>query len=511
MTHLFNVIPYVYVCKCRMCAKFLLYVCSAGVARSGHRPCWLLLVRMRYVCVGVVSSAYSSRNMAARNDGAILEKLMQHAEYAQKSEEELRELACNLTDFDSVFRRFRHLLEPAVDKAIDEVLIKYRVVFTHSQEFEMAHRRAKHELARVFHLPVKLFLSRLRQTIPMYSIAGKVSNFFLEYGALHAGLVVGNIRIEWGQEGIVEALPEYDIPDDDFVATVDGSKGELGQGAAEIHRRFSLADRERRTDDKIKLIIHTAEKKKEVLSNLVRVITSYNLDRKYDLFSCNCQHFVRDALAALGINEPPRFSGQLKDYLEHLKHGRIEVPEDFKNHATLDTYVERQLQAEAGTLSQHDMEYLLLHYYRLHLNSMPEDADDDWRCSVPTCKYEHLADRVDRESLLNSQFPPRTSASPYVSPIPPIAEVQAVPQYPRVENAEATGSTESREEELRRREEQRIRQIARDEQRAREVRSCTNGMLMVECMYTLKLTHTPYVVGLLDSLCVCHMFVMTIM
>ena len=417
--------------------------------------------------------------MAARNDGikTILEKLRHHAEYTQRSEEELRELAYNLTDFDSVFRRFHHLLGPVVDKAIDEALIDYRAVFTHSQEIEMAHRRAKHELARVFHLPVKLFLSRLRQTIPMYSIAGKVSNFFLEYGALHAGLVVGNIRIEWGQESIVEALPEDDIPSDDFVATVQ-NKGELGQGAAETCKKFSLANRERCTDEKIKLIINTAEKKKEVLSNLVQVITNYNLKRKYDLFSCNCQHFVRDALAALGINEPPRFSGQLRDYLEHLKQGKMEVPEDFQNHATLDAYVKQQLQAAPGALNQHDMEYLLLHYYRLHLNSMPENDDiDEWECDVPTCKYEHLADRVDHESLLNSQFPPRiSSASPYVSPIPPIAEGSAI-QPPRNGHVVAAGSTESREEKLQRIEEERRRQIAEDEETAIGVRS------LIECLW----------------------------
>ena len=418
--------------------------------------------------------------MAASN--GILEKLRHHADYAQKSQEELQALAYDLTDFDCVFGRFRHLLVPVVDRAIDEALVDARMVYTHSQEVEMAHRRAKHELARVYHLPVKLFLSRLRQTIPMYSIAGKVSKFFLEYGALHAGLVVGNIRIEWGQESIVEAQPEDDIPGDDFIGTVD-DKGELGQGAAEIYRKFSLANRERRTDDKIKLIINTAEKKKEVLSNLVQVIISYNRDRKYDLFSCNCQHFVRDALAALGIKEPPRFSGQLRDYLEHLKEGRIEVPRDFQDHATLDTYVEQQLHTAPGALNQHDMEYLLLHYYRLHLNSMPEDDDiDEWECDVPTCKYEHLADRVDRESLLNNQFAaPRISSAivPYVSTIPPI------PEDLQPESAEAARSAGAHEEELRRKEEQRRRQIADDELRATEVRQCT----LLECLWLSTCTH----------------------
>ena len=419
-------------------------------------------------------------NMAgSQGNQATLEKLKRQSTFAHKSDEELQKLAHTLTDFDEVFRRFSHLLRPAVDKAIDEALIDYRAVFTNSDEIEMARRRAKHDLALVFHLPVKLFLSRLSRPIPLYSIAGKISEFFLEYGALHAGLVVGNIRIEWGQEGIVEAQPEEDIPSDDFVGTVDGRQGHLAHAATEIHQKFSQAHRQRRTDDKIKLIIDSAEKKKEVLSNLVRVIIYYNLERRYDIFTCNCQHFVRDALAALGIKDPPRFSGQLNDYLEHLKQGKVEVPEDFKNHATLDAYVERQLQAKSGTLNQHDMEYLLLHYYRIHLNSMPEDDADEWRCEVPSCKYDHLADRVNREALLNNQFPPRSSAQHDVPPTPTIEE-QPANLCPR-ECVEVARNTESREhlpdvaevrrrEEDTRREEQRREQIAQDEQIAREVK-----------------------------------------
>ena len=402
-----------------------------------------------------------------------MHKLKNHSEFAHKSDEKLQQLAHELTDFNEVFRRFSHLLDPVVDKAIDEALVDYRAVYTHSREVEVAHTLAKHELARVFHLPVKLFLSRLSQPIPLYTVAGTISKFFLEYGALHAGLIVGNIRIEWGQESIVEALPEDDIPSDDFVGTVDVRQGHLARVANHVQKNFSLAHQQRRIDDKVKLIIDTAEKKKEVIGNLVRVITCYNLEKKYDLFTCNCQHFVRDALAALGIKEPPRFSGQLKHYLERLKQGKVEVPEDFKNHDTLDAYVEQQLQAEPGTLNQHDMEYLLLHYYRIHLNSMPDDGADneEWQCSVPSCKCEDLADRVNRESLLNNQFPPRSTARPLVSSAPTVEEHSVLPgTEANFEEAEIIQSSEVDmhlpEVDPRRREQQETR----DEQRARQVR-----------------------------------------
>ena len=417
-----------------------------------------------------------------RDLGAVVEKLKLHAEYAHKCDEDLQDLAHELTDADIVFNQFSHLLEPVVDKAIDEALVDYRAMYTHSMEFEMSRKRAKHDLARVFHLPIKLFLSRLQQTIPLYSIAGKISSFFLEYGALHAGLVVGNIRIEWGQESIVEALPEDDIPRDDFVGSVDTRKGHLASVAVEIHQEFSHAHRERRIDDKIKLIINTAEKKKEVLGNLVRVITRYNLEKKYDLFTCNCQHFVRDALAALGIKEPPRFGGQLKHYLERLKQGKVEVPEDFKNHDTLDAYVEQQLQAEPGILNQHDMEYLLLHYYRIHLDSMPRDADDNWKCKLPSCKYENLAECVNRESLLNNQFPPRPTIPAGASlPSTDVVHVHSRKKSPdsstgenvRIDPAEEQrrAREQRREEEQRGEKELRRQQIAEDERTARQVSS----------------------------------------
>ena len=429
-------------------------------------------------------------NLDSRDLSVILEKLKVHADFSNKSEEELRELADELTNFDKIFYQFSHLLEPVVDRAIDGALADHRAVFTHSREEEMAHYRAKHDLACVIHLPIQLFLSRLKQPIP-YSVAGMISNFFLEYGALHAGLVVGNVRIEWGQEGIVDAQPEDIIPDDEFIGSVHPSQGHLAQVAVEINHQFSLADREQRIDDKIKLIINTAEEKKKVLGNLVRVITRYNLEKRYDVFSCNCQHFVRDALAALGIKETPRFSGQLNAHLQRLKQGRIEVPEDFQNHANLDAYVEQQLRAAPGALNQHDMEYLLLHYYRLHMTSMPKDASDKWQCDIPSCKYEHLADRVNHESLLSIQMPPRQVVQRYVPSTPTIEELPST-QSP-ADNAvvirnivpneieevrEQRSEEEQREgplEEGRRDDEElREQQIAEDELTAKQVRLTNN-------------------------------------
>ena len=418
-------------------------------------------------------------NAVDRDLSVALNKLRVHADYAHKTEEELRVLADELTEFDSVFCQFSHLLQP-VERAIDGALSDHRAVFTHSQEEDMARDRAKYDIACVIYLPVKLFLSRLSQPIPYSAVAERIFNFFLEYGALHAGLTVGNVRIEWGQEGIVDAQPE-DIytPEDEFIGTLDPRQGHLGQIADEINRQFSLAHRERCIDDKIKLIIHTAEEKKAVLCRLVRVITRYNLEKTYDIFSCNCQHFVREALSALGIQETPRFNGELNAHLQRLKQGRVEVPEHFQNHATLDAYVEQQLQAEQGSLEQHDMEYLLLHYYRLHVTSMPKDATDRWQCGVPTCMYEHLADRVNHEALLSIQISTRTSEryvpfTPTIQELPSPPDIEAVAENAasRDRNTEEQRRDRDRQREEKRRQDEELRrqQIAEDELTAKRVR-----------------------------------------
>ena len=131
------------------------------------------------------------------------------------------------------------------------------------------------------------------------------------------------------------------------------------------------------------------------------------------------------------------------------------------------------------------MEYLLLHYYRIHLNSMPEDATDEWRCDVPTCKYEHLADRVNHEALLSNQFMSVTPTAMYLPNTPTTHNHRVRPDLCAslgpVEITTLSREEEGRRERDQRREERlrrevlRSQQIAKDEQTAREVRFYTSG------------------------------------
>ena len=343
--------------------------------------------------------------MAAGNClDVVLAKVKRLEAYANQPIKEQRKVAHAFTNRELLFNRFEHLLQ-AVQEEVHAAITDYEANFYHSMELQSAHQRAKHGMARVCHLPVKLFLSRLQRypSLLATSITGRLSEVMVEFGALHAGLMVGDIRVEWGAEGLID--PQWEDPcfvEEDFIAHVH-QQGEWALTAASYDKKFSLADRERRIEDKIELIMDTAEEKRQLIMNLVDVIVRYNCTKQYCVMNSNCQHFVSEAMHALGIKSTPKFSGLLNDYLQKLKCYQIDIPEEFSDHVTLDAYVKPKL--EADTLSQHDMEYLLLHYYRLHLDSLPKDGDiDDWRCEVHMCQYDFLAEKVNRQAMVCHQF-----------------------------------------------------------------------------------------------------------
>ena len=344
--------------------------------------------------------------MAAGKYPNVLEKVKRHEAYSKYPEDKQRELAHALTDRNLLFSRFECLLY-AVEQEVQAAIDDNEATFTHSLELQSAHQRAKHGAARLCHLPVKLFLSRLQRlnlpTSATISITSKLSGVLLEFGALHAGLMVGDVRVEWSCDSLIN--PQWEDPqfvEEDFVAHVH-QDGKWALAASNYNKRISLADRERRIQDKIELLLESAEEKQKLIMNLVEVIVRYNCTKEYGVVNCNCQHFVDDALHALGIDSIPVFSGPLNEYLQNLKRYQVDVPDEFRDHAALDAYVQPKLAAD--TLTQHHMEYLLLHYYRLHINSLSEDDDiDEWECEVPSCQYEFIAEKVNSQAMMCHQF-----------------------------------------------------------------------------------------------------------
>lgn len=373
----------------------------------------------------------------------VVDKVKRHERYAEKSEEEQRELARALTDRDLMFSRFGGLLD-AVEEEIEAAAKEDEAHFAHSLEVKMAHVRAKHGMARVCHLPVKLFLSRMQWGLPAPSVTTKLVQFLFRFGALHAGLMVGNIRIEWGQESLIDPQWEDVLMEEEFVANVH-PQGEWAVSTSAYGKKFSLADRERSINKKINLIMESAKEKQQLITNLVEVIVKYNRTKHYNLLKCNCQHFVLEAMAALGIKEVPKFSGHLNDYLNKLMKYKVDVPEEFADHAALDAYVKPKLRAD--TLTQHDMEYLLVHYHRLHVKrvkSMPADADTEWKCDVKSCQCDFLAEKVDAQAMLCHQFLTHHASVPRPTSLPAISEVGESGHHLETRTVVVSGAVETR-------------------------------------------------------------------
>ena len=331
----------------------------------------------------------------------VLRKVKNYPEYADKTEDERTQLARELCDHEKLFKRFSYLIPS--DEEARRVATRDKMAFVHSVEKEKDHQRAKHEMARNCHLPVKIFFSRLQQVDQSRKyVSSKLYEMFFSFGILHAGLLVGDVRVEWGKESLV--VPQWEDPaliDEDFSANVH-QQGNYALSVARLNKKFSLADRERRVEDMIGLVLESTKEKRQLIMNLVDVIAKYNRTKRYNLLTCNCQHFVIEAMKALGIEEPPKFSGKLSNYLQQLRDFKVHIPDEFDSHDSLDDYVKQKL--PTNTLTQHDMEYLLLHYHRIHVNSIPDDAVDEWECPVLSCQYESLADKVKRQAMVCHQF-----------------------------------------------------------------------------------------------------------
>lgn len=355
--------------------------------------------------------------MANHSDSFVLQKVKNHPELKDLTEEQQIRRAIQLTNEDEIRCHFSYLLdrgssliwEAAKDSDDDDE-------FLHTIELQAAHQKAKQDVAQTCHLPVKLILSRLRRGRP--PLAHTWSSLFgFEYGPLHAALQVGEVLIEWGRESLVIPKFEAMVAGRELQVHVHG-QGQWRDAAGQFVREMSIVDYRpgRNTEQKVDVLYRSVAEKAKLIENLVKVIVKYNCKYKYHLLKCNCQHFVQDAMAALGIKETPQFSGKLSEYYKLLKDGKTKMPK-FNTHKCVDKYVTENF----DRLSQHDMEFLLCQYFLHHYDEMSKsDNVDEWRCTVATCQSDRLEDHIKQGSLLFNQFHP--DAPP--PPLPPHANRQ---------------------------------------------------------------------------------------
>ena len=342
----------------------------------------------------------------SKSNDFVLQKVKNHHELKHLTEEQQTIRAAQLTSHDEILCQFSYLLDTGSKLIVDKTRNGYDDDddrdLLQTMEVRAAHQQAKQDMARACHLPVKLILSQLRRGRPPFAHTWS-SLFGFQFGPLHAALQVGEVLIEWTRESLV--IPKFEpiLPGREIQFNVH-SQGEWREAVGQFVLEMSMADYapQRRTEQKVDALCRSVAEKAQLITNLVEIIVTYNRDYKYDLFNRNCQHFVRDAMAALGIKEAPQLSGKLSEYYKRLKDGKTKMPE-FQEHESVDKYVMDNF----DQLSQHDMEFLLCQYFQHHYSEMSQAADiEEWRCPRPTCQSQRLEERIKHNSLLFNQFHP---------------------------------------------------------------------------------------------------------
>ena len=320
-----------------------------------------------------------------------------------------KQVAQHLISKEDISDYFSTLVDHPATKAIEENLTEEKCEFTSTYEESRAQERGEERFTKLCDLPLKLILTPL-------CVGGRVISKFaslleMQFGPLHAALQVGDVILEWNDSSLV--VPHFAEHDDQLMKTdVRHLTDWVSFTSSEVPRvREAIQSLDYRKQ--IELIYKVTAEKQRLIDNLVDVIVTYNRQCYYDIIRRNCQHFVTDALRALGVTEPVEFTGGLGEYFRALKQGRSKaLHAKFTNHVHLDNYVrEKEQSGEIGQLTKHDLEYLLAQYFRYHLEQKTRLQRDnkqaelsEWGCEVKGCCMERLEKRIDFESLRIHSF-----------------------------------------------------------------------------------------------------------
>lgn len=332
----------------------------------------------------------STQGKLSKETLVVLNKLKKHPCYG-RDEAELSRLAESLSDPEYIRCQFSYLLD-----SIDHMVTRAGREEEEEQALqksvsllETTRRNETTSLANAMNIPVKLILKKLNHATPL---ANKLSHLIrCEYGPLHTILQVGEVTLEWGNEELVIPTMEPILPGD--LETRVPEQSEWYKKTKRLTRALDVAQRKRDHVEKFEVVFKSMGEKVQMINKLVDVIISYNCEKTYSIFKCNCQHFTHDALSVLGYRDPIQFSGKMDDYFKQLKAGKLTVPEEYSTHKNLDDYVKENL----DHLSIPDMEYLICQYFKHHLPSM-KIGDDDWQCDIDGCQCEILDSQVKNNS-----------------------------------------------------------------------------------------------------------------
>lgn len=323
----------------------------------------------------------------------VVEKLRNHEDYRGKSEEELRQVAKQLTDANELRADFSHLNDLQFEQYAEEIADEADVQLDHPKERQQAQVRA---VSRLRSPSVKLYLFELRT--PVSRFFSKFSKLFaLKYGALHAAIQIEDVVLQWSTSSLV--IPERYYPADPVFLTDVKHRTAAAMVATDLQTQVIETVGKMDYNAQIDLQFDLAVNVEEMIENVKKVIVKYNRYRYYNVFACNCQSFVEDIMKAIGVkNVPQNLTGKLKDYFKKLTVDKSSaIPSEFPTHQSLDDYVRTQ---DMTKLTQHDKEYLLCLYFQFHLEAMKMDKHAAYECQVAGCLMEMVELSLQTEKVL---------------------------------------------------------------------------------------------------------------
>lgn len=334
----------------------------------------------------------------------VVAKVQKHPEFKNLSKNQMKEEAENLISLEY----FRDQFSEFNERHVQDVMFNVRYEATSIQvkncghESKAAGTRATARLAEIGNINVKLQLRKL--DVWNQGIVAKFASLIgAEYGPTHAALLIGNaekgyVMLEWDGTSLI--IPQYydsGIREDvKFEACVATPVCEVDKG---LQVEVKVAGEQLDHVKQIDLIFDAAVQRSKMFDSLFKVIIDYNKYCYYHMFSRNCQHFVHDAMQALGIKNPHPFAGRLKTYFEKLMKGITVV--DFESHSNLDAHVMTRL----GEATQQELEYYLCMYLHFHAVGRSQSSELDparWKCEVASCQLDNVDQRIaEQESVLH--------------------------------------------------------------------------------------------------------------
>ncbi len=226
--------------------------------------------------------------------------------------------------------------------------------------------------AEVDTLPVELVLKYL-----LAKPDGIIESTLLEeYGPLHANIVIGDQILEWNWKSVV-------IPHGKPMQDVTGVHPHPMAGDAFGVRECELP------------CVKTELLKAKVLAE----VANYNKRCYYDTIRRNSHDFVCSTLSSMNLDKPPQLNSKIKDYYGTLVEKKRDfIPTEFNTHDDLDGFVANNM----TRLNNIEKEYLIFHYFILHLNAIMQDENPlKWACQEPNCKIVFLEQDIPEKLILH--------------------------------------------------------------------------------------------------------------